>query len=529
MFNPHKLSTCRKRVFFKKNGTMQSVPCGHCVDCVALKGKHYADLCKRESEAHRYTYFLTLTYDEKYIPKAILFESEYKGEPSLNIVDITTRYYKNGKRKNNPRYNTTIGRVPCNWDNAKFRAFFEKAEKPTQKHQKPHYKYLRVLDKRDVQNFLKRIRLRIQEAFGEDVRHFTVGEYGTEYYRPHYHVLLFFNSPKVARCLRKLVGQSWGLGFIKCESAKSTDGCSSYVAEYLNSYFALPSFLGAKQIAPFVQHSRYFGGSYYAKIAQHVYEAPDNYFEKNSVSVDNKVIEYVPTSNGLNVLYPRCYGFDNRNFNELLQVYTIYDSLSQTYGSENCSYLTKCVLVNASNITHYFVELLDVVPYSNVSTYIKFLREKLYLKPPQYYENTFTHKKQMTDEDDLVFGRIYRAIHLSKHFCTFIRNYGDARTMVHKIVDFYNARCLYSLRQMYLQQHEYSLLACSEIDDNYYDIFYYLKPDSKYDFQNVYDNNKYVIASNRQKDMWYAQKIKHRKFNDISQMREQFNFNPNEQ
>lgn len=530
MFNPHKLSTCRKRVVFKKNGTMHSVPCGHCVDCLALKCRHSADMCKRESEAHRYTFFLTLTYDEKYVPKAILLDTEHDGVSSLDIVDITTRYYQNGKRKLNPRYNTTIGRVPCNWDNEKFRAFFAKAEAPTRKHKKPRYKYLRVLDKRDVQMFLKRLRLRIQEAFGEEVRHFTVGEYGTEYFRPHFHVLLFFNSPKVARCLRKLVNQSWSFGIAQCESAKSKDGCATYVAEYLNSYFALPSFLGSKQIAPFVQHSRYFGTAYYAKIAEHVYDNPANYFEKNSIAVDNKIIEFVPTSHGANVLYPRAYGFDSRDFNGLLQVYTIYDVLSRTYGSDNCSYLTKCVLVNSSCSTHNFIELLDIVPHSNVSTYIKHLRTKLFLKTPQYYENAFTYSHTLTDEDNLVFGRIYRAIHLSKHFCNFVCNYGDARTMLHKIKDFYNARSLYSLRQMYIQQQYYSELSnnIDNIDEHYYDIFYYIKPGA-YDFHKIYDSNQYVIASNRQKDFWYSSKIKHRKMNDLQQMKKQFNFNPNEQ
>lgn len=526
----HKLSTCRNRVTFTRNGTQVSVPCGKCVDCTALRCKHYADLCKREAEAHKYTLFVTLTYDEPNIPKAIMLQSSHNGSPCVDLVDVTTRYYKNGKRKNNPRYRKNIGHIPCDWSNAKFQSFLQKAEKPSKVFGKAAYPYLRVLDKRDVQNFIKSLRFRISETYGEEIRHFTVGEYGGEYFRPHYHIMLFFNSAKLAKNIINLVNQSWQLGFKKCEFAKNRDGLASYVAEYLNSYICIPNFYHTKEIAPFCQHSRFFGTAYYKDIAPHVYEDPANYFEKGSFAVRNKTVNYVPNSYGLNVLYPRCYGFDYRNIQELFKLYTCFTQLSQEYKTDNCSELTKRVLIDANITRHSFLELLDILPSQGYS-FTAHCRNYLFLKPSHYYEDFFASSTllDMTEDDRLLFGRVYRAIHLSKHFSAFICDFGTPKEMIYKIVDFYSQRSLYSLSKMYQMQEEYAQLNVSDhFPDDYYDVFYYTKPDKSYDFQAVYDNNTLVQSSNRLKDLWYADRVKHRKLNDISQMKEFYNFTENE-
>lgn len=63
-----------------------------------------------------------------------------------------------------------------------------------------------TLVKRDVQTFLKRFRKKI----GRKVRYYCVGEYGTDTYRPHYHLIMFNvgydDSEDVQSC--------WGLGHV---------------------------------------------------------------------------------------------------------------------------------------------------------------------------------------------------------------------------------------------------------------------------------------------------------------------------
>ena len=60
----------------------------------------------------------------------------------------------------------------------------------------------------DVSAFMKRLRKRI----GSGVRFFGCGEYGSEFNRPHYHILLF----NVPDDIDRHVQESWNYGFIQC-------------------------------------------------------------------------------------------------------------------------------------------------------------------------------------------------------------------------------------------------------------------------------------------------------------------------
>lgn len=76
------------------------------------------------------------------------------------------------------------------------------------------------LHKRDVQLWLKRVR-----RTGAKVRYFAVGEYGSQTYRPHYHVLLFGDvSDEVIR-------DAWPLGNVHI--GKVTDASVMYCLGYI--------------------------------------------------------------------------------------------------------------------------------------------------------------------------------------------------------------------------------------------------------------------------------------------------------
>jgi hypothetical protein len=65
-----------------------------------------------------------------------------------------------------------------------------------------------------------------------------VGEYGPVHFRPHYHLLLFTNSDKVASVLRCCHDKSWTLG--RSDFQRAAGGAGSYVASYVNSLSAAP-------------------------------------------------------------------------------------------------------------------------------------------------------------------------------------------------------------------------------------------------------------------------------------------------
>lgn len=85
---------------------------------------------------------------------------------------------------------------------------------------------LDVLDKTDLQKFFKRLRKRHSQHSKSQIRYYAVGEYGTQFKRPHYHIILFNSNPKD-------VEASWPLGFVKFEKVEM--GSVGYVVGYVSS------------------------------------------------------------------------------------------------------------------------------------------------------------------------------------------------------------------------------------------------------------------------------------------------------
>lgn len=104
------------------------IPCGSCTACRLEYSKQWANRCMLELQYHDSAYFVTLTYDEEHIPLSY-YADKYTGEA------------------------LAVG----------------------------------TLRKRDLQLFMKRLR----KKFGENIRFFAAGEYGSDTFRPHYHLIIF--------------------------------------------------------------------------------------------------------------------------------------------------------------------------------------------------------------------------------------------------------------------------------------------------------------------------------------------------
>ncbi|WNK13203.1 MAG: replication initiator protein [Microvirus sp.] len=79
---------------------------------------------------------------------------------------------------------------------------------------------------KDLQNFYKKLRKDL-DLEGRKIKHFSCGEYGEKYGRPHYHAIVYGVSPLD----KKLLQENWGKGKIKLGSV-NYDSCR-YVADYL--------------------------------------------------------------------------------------------------------------------------------------------------------------------------------------------------------------------------------------------------------------------------------------------------------
>lgn len=104
------------------------IPCGRCDGCKLSYSKQWANRCLMELESHDSAFFVTLTYNDQFVPI-----SYYTDENGVAYESLTLR-------------------------------------------------------KRDFQLFIKRLR----QAFPDDrIRFFASGEYGDNTFRPHYHAILF--------------------------------------------------------------------------------------------------------------------------------------------------------------------------------------------------------------------------------------------------------------------------------------------------------------------------------------------------
>lgn len=157
----------------------QEIPCGKCIECRMSYAKMWATRCMLEAREWENNEMLTLTYDEQHIPKT-------------QGIDVKTGELKE----------------------------------------------VQTLKKKDVQDFLKRLR----KAFKGPIRYFMCGEYGTKNGRPHYHLIVYnlkvedkrkqginekghetFTSPKIEKI--------WGKGRIDLQPV-TYESCE-YVARYV--------------------------------------------------------------------------------------------------------------------------------------------------------------------------------------------------------------------------------------------------------------------------------------------------------
>lgn len=113
----------------RRQGRLLQLPCRHCVGCRLDRSREWANRIVMEQCYHEDAWFVTLTYDDDHLPPA------FPVDPATGeIISVHA-----------------------------------------------------TLVKHDLQCFFKRVR----KNSGQKLRYYAAGEYGSQTFRPHYHVLLF--------------------------------------------------------------------------------------------------------------------------------------------------------------------------------------------------------------------------------------------------------------------------------------------------------------------------------------------------
>lgn len=164
----------------KRSKTLKSkefVPCGKCHRCELKKRKDWAFRMHWESLDHVYSWFIRLSYAPVHAP----------------FVEKKTGIWSRGLELDQTLSPDSVEMV---------------------------------LDKKDVQDFVKRLRSRQQYYLEKkgyakmNLRYFIVGEYGDKFTRrPHYHLVLWSVHPDIIDFLK--AGQLWAKGYVDVRPLKT--------------------------------------------------------------------------------------------------------------------------------------------------------------------------------------------------------------------------------------------------------------------------------------------------------------------
>lgn len=276
-FSPDLLKTvdhCQHRSFItnKYTGARIAVDCGQCDYCIHKKAKKASMRVKTAGSAFKYSYFVTLTYDNEHIPlmSCSVLHSEYEdvvgisgdihfGNEHHQYIPVSEYKCDDNSMLRHIFFEQVQGTVPFdreikeyvpvkdNWflSMDAIRSFINKTQAVDKTDYPASAQYGRdnlipFLNYVDVQNYIKRLRKHLSLKLGsyETLHFYAVGEYGPVHFRPHYHLLLFTNSDKVSEVLRYCHDKSWKLG--RSDFQRSAGGAGSYVASYVNSLCASP-------------------------------------------------------------------------------------------------------------------------------------------------------------------------------------------------------------------------------------------------------------------------------------------------
>lgn len=265
---------CQHRSFITNRYTGQriAVDCGQCDYCIYKRAQKASMRVKTAGSAFRYSYFVTLTYDNEHVPlmKCDVLHSEYEDALSISgdkvfgyerhsYIPVSDYQPEDSSLLRHIFFTQVQGTVPFdreikeyvpvkdNWflSMDAIRSFIQKTQSVDNSVYPAAEKYglgnlIPFLNYVDVQNYIKRLRKHLKTSLGsyESLHFYAVGEYGPVHFRPHYHILLFTNSEQISKVLRQCHNKSWKLGRSDFQIARG--GAASYVASYINSFSAAP-------------------------------------------------------------------------------------------------------------------------------------------------------------------------------------------------------------------------------------------------------------------------------------------------
>lgn len=245
------------------------VGCHSCIQCRVASQERLCKILEVEASKHLYVEFFTLTYDDKHLP---YIDTSYM-YPFGYALRIPNRVIKKYNRKTKSFYYvedkisksfrltdfSTIDTAPM------LKEYYTRIDKYFSRFSSRsrgirNNSVVPILWYDDVRKYIGRLRKWFKKEYNETIRFYCICEYGTQSFRPHYHILLFhdsstarsdfrnvrslpFSTPDNPRevCSKLYLAQLWLYGDT---TTKVTDGnMQEYVSKYLTQHSNFPRVL----------------------------------------------------------------------------------------------------------------------------------------------------------------------------------------------------------------------------------------------------------------------------------------------
>lgn len=477
------------------------VGCGKCEACRLQKSSMRSLKCKLESLSHKYTYFVTLTYSNEYVPlmKPVTSSvpSRITGKRLMQFVPACERIWSDmdsdvceclTKCIEIDESSSVCEEIDYYGDAILAEVDMTLADYDILCKKCELGDSIPFLYKRDIQLFIKRLRKYLSSISNEKIRYYAVGEYGPVHFRPHYHLMLWFSDEQIAEKIHEAVSSSWKFGRIDVE--KSRGQCSSYVAGYLNGSCRLPRVFKARKTQPFASHSQFLGEKILRYEKEKVYQMPVEDFISRSICFDGTNTNFSLWRSLKTAYYPRCPKFAMRTHAQRMYSYRTNEQASEICRETSPYRRAKEIVLNIITNYHeyckypvasYFARQYAINPYMGLTARLKAERQ------------------------------VYMELRTSELFLSFVCNSNNAveqDTKLRMIEHFYSSCQLLGLKQQLHDINEFIHYDGFDEDDL---LFFY---DNKYFDEDKFKDMKLYRQFREQQLSRANESVKHKTLND---------------
>lgn len=467
------LSCLRPRLIVNPStGERLTVGCGSCKACLQRMSNKASYLASLQEADYQFCMFATLTYSNDNMPLLhvqecntscacdIDYDSEYR---QFDFYDVTERFCKSEE---------VFGKYITS---ASVRPFELKALQRKFKYFGDKIPYLSVYDS---QCFLKRFNTNLKreykrlfhEEFKSEIKYLLVGEYGPVHFRPHFHVLYYFDDKRILEIFAKVLSKSWTSG--RVDYSLSRHQCASYVAKYVNCRVSLPRLFGNYALRPFSHHSKGFGQKFYKAQKEKIYETAPKSFDVISRDLFGKNVPTYAWRSLVSLFFPKCRRFNDSNHYERAYTYKLIRTACRFYGFENIKDLSTQILNEfiCRDVDPRKIVTFDK-PKDNLNYFLCFVAnliapyERGVLRPDFSFRNiTFMESKRMLCS---LINLFYVSWHFYEFVCDSDMSKFDLR--LSQIEEYYKYVDYKNLCNQYQQQED----LITDVDSSSYLIAWY--------------------------------------------------------